>query len=79
MLAAAGIPAKKVTSYPSFKEELQNTYHYDDEARVVVADNIITSRGPGTAMEFALALVEKLSGHDVRKSVAAGLLMFPGQ
>ena len=32
------------------------------EERVVVDGKVITSRGPGTAFEFALALVEALKG-----------------
>ena len=54
-------------------------FEYDDVARVVVADKIITSRGPGTALEFGLAIVEVLCGGEVKASVAAGLVMFPGQ
>lgn len=34
-----------------------------------------TSRGPGTAVEFALALVEQLSGKDVAKTVAEQMLV----
>lgn len=32
------------------------------ENRVVIDSNLITSRGPGTSMEFALSIVEKLFG-----------------
>ncbi len=39
-----------MTSYPSFKKEVEGFYHYDDHARVVVDGNVITSRGPGTAL-----------------------------
>lgn len=49
------------------------------EARAVVADgNIVTSRGPGTAMDFALELVRLLAGRDARDRVEAGLLR-PGE
>ena len=40
------------------------------EARVVVDDGLITSRGAGTALEFALALVEQLYGPQRRDEVA---------
>jgi 4-methyl-5(b-hydroxyethyl)-thiazole monophosphate biosynthesis len=33
----------------------------------------VTSRGPGTAMDFALTLIELLSGASTRKTVEAGL------
>lgn len=49
------------------------------ETRAVVADgNIVTSRGPGTAMDFALELVRILAGRDARDRVEAGLLR-PGE
>uniref|UniRef100_A0A0D9Y577 DJ-1/PfpI domain-containing protein n=1 Tax=Oryza glumipatula TaxID=40148 RepID=A0A0D9Y577_9ORYZ len=44
------------------------------ESRVVVDGNVITSGGTGTAMEFAVAAVEKLLGRDVAQRVAEGLL-----
>uniref|UniRef100_A0ACD5VUU4 Uncharacterized protein n=1 Tax=Avena sativa TaxID=4498 RepID=A0ACD5VUU4_AVESA len=44
------------------------------ENRVVVDGNVITSRSPGTAMEFAVAVVEKLLGRDEARRVAEGLL-----
>ena len=45
------------------------------EASVVSDGNLITSRGPGTAFEFALALVEKLCGVEKRNEVAKGMLL----
>ncbi|WMJ79456.1 DJ-1/PfpI family protein [Clostridium sp. MB40-C1] len=57
------IQEKRVTSYPGFNEELKEGIYCED---VVVEDNnIITSRGPATAIYFALKLVERLVGKDV--------------
>jgi len=59
VLARAGVLKDRIaTIYPGFEKELDRPR--DD--RVVEDGNIITSRGPGTAMEFALKLVEKLFG-----------------
>lgn len=48
----------KLTSYPGFEKELQGADYAQD--RVVTDGRFITSRGPGTAMEFALKIVEVL-------------------
>lgn len=37
--------------------------------------NLITSRGPGTALEFSLALVEALVGKEMANSLANGMLL----
>lgn len=44
------------------------------EERVLVSGNIITGRGPGCAVEFALSLVEALYGEAARATVARGIL-----
>lgn len=45
------------------------------EQRVVVDGNLVTSRGPGTALEFALALVEQLYGNEKAKEVAGPMVV----
>ncbi len=50
---------KKATVYPGNERLLA----YPRGSRVIVDGNIITSQGPGTAMEFALKIVEKLLDH----------------
>jgi 4-methyl-5(b-hydroxyethyl)-thiazole monophosphate biosynthesis len=42
---------------------------------VVVDGNVITSQGPATAMEFAVALVGAVQGADTATKVAEGLLL----
>ncbi|KAE9412172.1 hypothetical protein Angca_007123, partial [Angiostrongylus cantonensis] len=49
-------------------------YTYSEE-RVVVADRIVTSRGPGTAFEFAIKLVELLIGVEKSKELVAPMLL----
>ncbi len=53
---------KQITSHPFRAEVLKDgTFKYLEE-RVVIDEQLITSRGVGTAFEFALAIVEKLLG-----------------
>jgi len=47
------LEGKKATCYPSMRDKIKN---FVDE-RVVVDKNVITSQGPGTAIEFALEIV----------------------
>jgi 4-methyl-5(b-hydroxyethyl)-thiazole monophosphate biosynthesis len=41
---------------------------------VVVDGKVVTSQGPGTAMDFALTLIELLVGSAMRHQVEAGLV-----
>jgi len=68
VLANAGLlNGKNATAYPGTLEKMT----LQD---VVVKDGkIITSRGPGTAMDFALELIETLVGVESRAEVEAGL------
>lgn len=60
------------TCHPSFADKLKNARAAN--RRVVVAGNCITSQGPGTALEFALKLVELLYGPDQAEQVAKPML-----
>jgi 4-methyl-5(b-hydroxyethyl)-thiazole monophosphate biosynthesis len=61
VLDAAGVIAgRRATSYPGF--ELPDADYSTD--RVVEDENLITSRGPGTALQFALTLVRRLVSHE---------------
>lgn len=72
-LHAAGLlEGKRATSFPGVLDRLPGTHHYLNDA-VVVDGNIVTSRGPGTAMDFALTLVELLAGKTKRAEVEAPL------
>lgn len=72
-LATAGLLAGRVvTSHPSVRDELGDVRY--SETRVVVDGTLVTSRGPGTALELALELVELLCGADVAESIAEPML-----
>lgn len=67
VLSAIGLTENRtVTSHPSVRSEVRGRI---TEERVVVDGNIITSQGPGTAMEFAFKLVETLFGPEKAKEV----------
>ena len=77
ILAENGIlNGKRATAYPGF---LKKTDYPDidicDE-KVVVSDNIITGRGPGVAIDFALKLIEILCGEELRNKVEASLVRY---
>ena len=67
---------KKATANPKVEAEVKEGDHFvwsDD--RVVVDGNLITSRAPGTAFEFALAIVKNLLGDKAETEVAEPLLL----
>lgn len=75
VLARAGLlKGKRATSYPGFIDKM-NLPETQCVADAVVQDGkVITSRGPGTAMDFALHLIEVLVGKKKRDEVEAGLV-----
>lgn len=74
VLAASGVLAgKQATCYPGHIHA-DNPYQVKlINDPVVVDGNIVTSRGPGTAMDFALSLIELLVGRTRRDEVEAAL------
>lgn len=70
-LEAAGVlTGKRATAYPG--SQLPSARQVEE---LVVEDgNVVTSRGPGTTMAFALKLVERLSGAQVAHTTAERLL-----
>ncbi len=66
------LEGKRFTCYPSTAPDIQGGTWVDE--RVVVDGNLITSQGPGTAMAFALKLVERLVGVETSMEVAEGML-----
>ncbi|KAA3672277.1 protein DJ-1 [Paragonimus westermani] len=62
-----------LTSYPSAADSLRKNYQYSED-RVVTDGMLITSRGPGTAMEFSLKLVELIFDDSKAHNVATKML-----
>ncbi|KAI8433436.1 hypothetical protein MSG28_015472 [Choristoneura fumiferana] len=76
---------KKVTSYPTTKDHITGDYTYVEGERVVVDDNVVTSRvsayrhseieGPGTAYWFGLSLIQLLAGKEKADAVEKGMII----
>ena len=71
---AGVLDGKRATCYPSFES------HFDEStqavaSRVVVDGNIITSQGPGTALELALELATQLSGKATADELRSAMLV----
>ncbi len=67
------ITDKKITSFPGVKDELLGCKYQNE---IVVQDgNLITSRGPATAMAFSLKIVENLTSEVVSNKLKADMLV----
>jgi 4-methyl-5(b-hydroxyethyl)-thiazole monophosphate biosynthesis len=74
-LASAGVlEGKHITCYPGTLDEVDSSGFNITAESVKIDGNIITSRGPGTAMDFALTLIEQLGDKSLSDSVEAGLV-----
>lgn len=68
------LQGKQATAHPAFADKLSNQAAV--QQRVVVDGQLTTSRGPGTAFEFALSLVKQLYGEEKMKEVAGPMVMY---
>jgi 4-methyl-5(b-hydroxyethyl)-thiazole monophosphate biosynthesis len=67
------IRGKRVTAYPDYRDKLPGAQYV--ESAVVIDGKIITSQGPGTAMEFALAIVSRYAGRHTADEIADKMLV----
>lgn len=75
VLANAGLlEGKQATSYPGFIDAMGLPSTQVLKQAVVTDGKIITSRGPGTAMDFALELIAQLAGENTRDSIESALV-----
>ena len=58
----------EITSFPDVESELSHPKYSNDA--VVVSGNFITSRGVGTAIEFALKIIERMVSKEKAESIA---------
>lgn len=73
VLKEAGITDNiRITSYPDVKEQLKGCIYSEDA--VVRDGNVITSRGPATAMSFAYKILESFIDSEKVSRLKSGML-----
>ena len=73
-LKKADVLGNNYTCYPAAADEVDHKGYRDDQA-VVIDGNIMTSRGPGTALCFGLEIVKRFSGEESYEAVKEGMLL----
>lgn len=74
VLGRAGVlQGKHATSFPSCKDDLGGALY--EEKAVVTDGNVMTSRGPGTALSFGLAIVERLINKEKAQKIKEAMLI----
>lgn len=73
VLKKAEILKNSYTCYPGFETKISHK-GYKNDKNIIFDENILTSRGPATAMEFGLEIVKILLGEKSYKDVKNGLL-----
>ena len=68
------LEGRRATCYPGVEDEMEDVIL--TETAVVVDDNIITSQGVGTAIDFALKLIEVLDGEEKAKEIAESIVFY---
>ncbi|WP_428025281.1 DJ-1 family glyoxalase III [Arcobacter sp.] len=72
-LHKADVLNENYTCYPGFEGKIKEN-GYIENKDVVIDGKVITSRGPATAMSFALEIIKVLQGEEEYKIVKQGLL-----
>ena len=67
------LKGKRATSFPGFKDQMTGADYAED--RVVKDGKIITSRGPGTAIEFAIELVKALKNEEIADGIRKAMIV----
>lgn len=73
LMSAGLLQDKQATCYPGVIDNAQLA-GLDTSQPVVQDGKVITSRGPGTAIDFSLTLIENLVGKSRRDEVESGLV-----
>ncbi len=71
-------PIANMTGFPTLKDNISPSKWSDRRVMHDPRVNLLTSQGPGSAMEFTLKLIELLLGRPKAAEIAAQLVMSPG-
>ncbi len=71
-LDKAGVLKDEYTCYPGVQDSIKSSEFV--EKMIVESGNILTSRGPGTAICFGIYIIEKLMGKETAEAVKGGML-----
>jgi DJ-1 family protein len=69
------INGMEATGYPFLKEDFEKNGGIYSEELVVIGNRLITSKGPGTTLEFALAIVRNVKGAETEKALREGMVV----
>ena len=67
------LEGKKATCYPGFENELKGANIQNQ--KVCIDGNVITACGPAAALEFSLALVQKIADKETADKIRKGMLL----
>ncbi|OEF09101.1 DJ-1 family glyoxalase III [Vibrio genomosp. F10] len=70
-------PTALMTCHPSFQDHIEEPYWRQKRVTIDVTHNLITSQGPGTALEFAIEIIIHLSGKPHAWSIAEPMVTLP--
>ena len=65
----------EATGYPFLKDDFEKNGGKYSEDAVVTGERLITSKGPGTTLEFALAIVRKAKSEEIEKALREGMVI----
>jgi len=73
-LHKADVLNENYTCYPSFEQKIRLDGYQNDKSSIITDKKVITSRGPGTAMDFALEIVSILKDKETSQNIRKGVL-----
>lgn len=68
------LKGKSATCYPGLEQHLQGV-DISGVGSTIIDGNIITSRGPGTSLDFALTIVEVLKGTELANTLRKDMII----